>query len=415
MTASTQIVQPARSFQGSLVLPGDASVSHNYALLAGLAEGVTRLSNFAAGAASRSLLESVRALGATVDTSSKDYIAITGTGGSLRAVDAPLDGGSSEIMHMLAGLVAAHPNRYTLRGDAALDGLQEPFTRMGAAVELRHAPITIRGGPLQAIDFDMPRPSAPIKAAVLFAAIQAEGTTSLREAVRTHDHSEHALRAFGASLSRKGDRILVAGGQRLRAIEATVPGDLSLAAYFLCAALLFPDSNLVLDVIGMNPARSVLLDVLVSMGGSVKVLAVEEHHGELVGSIKVNRGAGALKGIDIAGPLSMQLQDALPALAAIAPYTREGIRIHDAKGLDGIARNLRAMGTELTEHEDGLEIPGGQSLHGGVIDSGGDPRIAMAFSIAALAASSESEIHGADAAATLFPEFFHCVEMLAQR
>jgi len=426
-----QTVRPARSFQGSVTLPGDKSISHRYAMLAGLAEGTTRLSNFSTGADPHSSLACMAALGATVDKSNKDYIAVTGVGGHFGASATPLDcGNSGSTMRMLAGLIAPHPHTYTMIGDHSLtlrpmERIRKPLSQMGAKIDLidGHAPITIHGTPLKAIDFDTPIPSAQVKTAVLFAGLQAEGTTSLSESIRTRDHSEHALKAFGATLHRAGDKLQIPGGQTLRSIDATVPGDLSSAAFFLCAALLFPDSNLVLDSIGMNPTRSALLDVIVALGGAIKVLNVEEHHGEMIGTIQVNRAPGGLKGIDINGALSAQLIDELPVLAAIAPYTRDGIRIRDAKELrikesDRIAlvvNNLRAMGADVTEHEDGMDIAGNQQLHGAAIDSGTDHRIAMAFSIAALRATGDTEIHGAEAAAISFPEFFIHLDALCQR
>jgi 3-phosphoshikimate 1-carboxyvinyltransferase len=431
LTATTQIVRPARSLQGSVTLPGDKSISHRYAMLAGLAAGTSRLSNFSTGQDPHSSLACMELLGATVDRSNKDFIAITGTGGSFTAASAPLDcGNSGSTMRMLAGLIAPHPHTYTMIGDASLtvrpmERIRKPLAQMGARIDLvdGHAPLTVHGGPLQAIDFDTPIPSAQVKTAVLFAGLQAEGTTSLSEGILTRDHSEHALRAFGATLTRTGSRLLIPGGQQLKAIDATVPGDMSSAAFFLCAALLFPDSNLVIDALGMNPTRAALLDVIVALGGKVKVLSVEEHHGELIGTIQVNRAPGGLKGIDINGALSAQLIDELPVLAAIAPYTSGGIRIRDAKELrikesDRIAlvaKNLRAMGAEFTEFDDGLEIPGGQQLHGAVIDSGLDHRIAMAFAIAALRATGDTEIQGAEAAAVSFPEFFNYLDSLSIR
>jgi 3-phosphoshikimate 1-carboxyvinyltransferase len=197
---------------------------------------------------------------------------------------------------------------------------------------------------------------------------------------------------------------------------------MSSAAFFLCAALLYEDSNLVLDGLGMNPTRATLLDVITAMGGGIKVLEVEEQHGEMMGTIQVNRGR-ALKGVDISGVLAAQLIDELPVLAAIAPYTDNGVKIRDAKELRVkesdrialVAKNLRAMGAEVTEHEDGMDIPGGQKLRGGVVDSGFDHRIAMAFSIAALRAEGETEIRGADVAAVSFPEFFTYLDELAIR
>ncbi|MDE3104894.1 MAG: 3-phosphoshikimate 1-carboxyvinyltransferase [Acidobacteriota bacterium] len=437
---STQLIRPARNFQGSVTLPGDKSISHRYAMLAGLAEGTTRLSNFSTGADPHSTLGCMASLGATVRKVGEgpaQVIEITGTAGAFGQPEHPLDcGNSGSTMRMLSGLIAPHPHHFTLIGDHSLSArpmerIRKPLAAMGAEIHLTggdgekggHAPINIYGGPLHAIDFTTPIPSAQVKTAVLFAGLQAEGTTSLSEAVRTRDHSEHALRAFGARLHREGDRLSIPGHQKLHAIDATVPGDLSSAAFFLCAALLFPESNLILDQVGMNPTRASLLDVITALGGRIKVLNVEEKHGEMIGTIQVNRAPGGLKGMEISGALSAQIIDELPVIAAIAPFTTEGITIRDAKELRVkesdrialVARNLKAMGATFTEFEDGISVPGNQQLHGAAIDSGTDHRIAMAFSIAGLRATGETEIHGAEAAAISFPEFFSLLDSLSER
>ena len=430
LPTTTRIVRPARSLRGSLLLPGDKSISHRYAMLAGFAQGVSRLTNFSTGADPHSSLACMQAMGAKVETVGRS-IEITGTGGALVPPTGDLDcGNSGSSMRMLAGLVAAQTGVCRFSGDASLtarpmERIRGPLQRMGAHIDLidGHAPMTVHGAPLTAIDFQAPIASAQVKTAVLFAGLQAAGTTSIVEKVRTRDHTEHALRAFGVQLERHEDRLSIAGGQPLHGIDGAVPGDMSSAAFFLCAALLFEDSNLVLDGLGMNPTRATLLDVVSAMGGVIKVLEIQEQHGEVAGTIQVNRGPAGLRGMEIAGALSAQLIDELPVIAAIAPYTAEGMRIRDARELrvkesDRIAlvvKNLRAMGAEVTEHEDGMDIPGGQSLHGAAIDSGHDHRIAMAFSIAALRASSETEIHGAEAANISFPEFFTWLEELAVR
>lgn len=420
---STQIIRPARTLQGSLTLPGDKSISHRYAMLAGLAAGTTRLANFSTGADPHSTLACMAALGATIEDHDDGSISVTGTAGDWPASTTTLDcGNSGSTMRMIAGIVAPHPGTYTLVGDHSLtprpmERIRGPLAQMGADVTLTegHAPVTIQGRPLKAIDFDTPIASAQVKTAVLFAGLQADGTTTLAEAIRTRDHTEHALRAFGAKLTQRNGRLEIPGGQTLTAIpNLTVPGDLSSAAFFLCAALLFEDSNLILDSLGINPTRSALLDVIAALGGKINILSVEEHHGELLGTVQVNRAPGGLRGLDISGALSAQLIDELPVLAAIAPYTTTGIRIRDAKELRVkesdrialVAKNLAVMGAAFTEHEDGLDIPGNQRLHGASIDSGSDHRIAMAFSIAALRAEGETEIQGAEAAAISFPEFF---------
>ncbi len=398
-------------------------------MLAGLAEGTSRLSNFSTGADPHSSLGCMAAMGARVEAAG-NVVSVTGTGGVLAQPAGDLDcGNSGSTMRMLAGLVAAQAGVYRFVGDASLtprpmERIRKPLELMGARIELTdgHAPMTVRGGELRGIDFEAPIASAQVKTAVLFAGLQAKGVTSIAESVRTRDHSEHALRAFGAELVREDGRLRIEGGQKLRAIDATVPGDMSSAAFFLCAALLFEDSNLVLDSLGMNPTRATLLDVISGMGGVIKVLNVEEAHGEMVGTIQVNRGK-VFRGMEIAGALAAQLIDELPVLAAIAPYSEGGVRIRDAKELrvkesDRIAlvvKNLRAMGAEVSEHEDGMDIPGGQRLRGGVVDSGLDHRIAMAFSIAALRAEGETEIRGAEAASVSFPEFYTWLEELAVR
>ena len=432
---STQLVRPARTLQGSLTVPGDKSISHRYAMLAGLAEGTSRLANFSTGADPHSSLSCMEALGATVVKKGSGpgaTIEVTGVSGAFHQPAAPLDcGNSGSTMRMLAGLIAPHPHTFTLIGDHSLTGrpmerIRKPLSQMGAKLDLTdgHAPITIHGGPLTAIDFTTPIPSAQVKTAVLFAGLQAEGTTSLSESIRTRDHSEHALKAFGATLTRTGDKLSIPGHQKLKAIEATVPGDISSAAFFLCAALLFPDSNLVLDSLGMNPTRAALLDVIAALGGKIKVLTVEEHHGELIGSIQVNRAPISTSApFTIGGALTAQVIDELPVLAAIAPYTANGLIIRDAQELRVkesdrialVAKNLKAMGATFTENPDGLEIPGNQQLHGAQIDSGSDHRIAMAFAIAGLRATGDTEIDGAEAASISFPEFFTSLDALALR
>lgn len=429
--ATERLVRPARTIEGSLRLPGDKSISHRYALLGGLAEGTTRLSNFSTGADCASSLACVAALGAQVVQRDDHSVEITGVAGQFQPPARALDcGNSGSTMRMLSGLLAAQRGSFTLMGDASLsrrpmERIRKPLTAMGARMELTegHAPITMHGGPLAAIDYTTPIPSAQVKTAVLFAGLQAEGTTIVREAVRTRDHGELALRAFGAAVERAKDSVSIAGGQRLQAIEAAVPGDISSAAFFLCAAALFPGSNLLFDDLGLNPTRATLLDVLTALGAHIGVLNLETKNDELVGTVQVNAPPQGLTGTTIAGALAAQLIDELPVLAAIGPYTQNGIRIRDAKELRVkesdrialVAANLRAMGAEVEEFDDGLDVPGGQRLHGATIDAGGDHRIAMAFAIAGLRASGDTLIRGAESAAISFPEFFDLLEGVAER
>jgi 3-phosphoshikimate 1-carboxyvinyltransferase len=429
--AEERVIRPARNLFGSLRLPGDKSISHRYGMLAAFAEGTSRFTNFSTGADCASTLACMQALGARVSKKEDGTVEVTGVGGRVTAAAAPLDcGNSGSTMRMMSGLLAPQEGTFTLIGDASLsrrpmERIRKPLQAMGARLTLTdgHAPITIEGAPLMAIDFTTPVPSAQVKTCVLLAGLQTAGTTTVRESVRTRDHSELALRAFGARLTRSLNSVSIDGPQTLHAIDAFVPGDISSAAFFLCAAALFPGSALVLDSLGLNPTRATLLDVLTALGAHISVLNLEEKNAELIGTVQVSAPENGLGTTQISGALAAQLIDELPVLAAIAPYTRGGIRIRDARELRVkesdrialVAQNLRAMGGEVEEFEDGLDVPGGQKLHGATIDSGSDHRIAMAFSIAALRAEGNTLIQGAESAAISFPEFFDLLDLVADR
>jgi 3-phosphoshikimate 1-carboxyvinyltransferase len=426
-----RLIRPAKNIFGSLRLPGDKSISHRYGMLAAFAAGTSRFTNFSTGADCASTLSCMSSLGASVRRLEDGSIEVTGVGGRVNQPSGPLDcGNSGSTMRMMSGLLAAQQGEFTLIGDASLsrrpmERIRKPLETMGARLTLTegHAPLTVDGGDLLAIDYTTPVPSAQVKTCVLLAGLQTAGTTTVREAIRTRDHSELALRAFGANVQRTLDSVSISGPQTLTAINAAVPGDISSAAFFLAAASLFPGSSLMLDSLGLNPTRAALLDVLTSFGAQISVLNLEEKNAELVGSVQITAPASGLGSTSISGAVAAQLIDELPVLAAIAPYSTGGIRIRDAKELrvkesDRIAlvvKNLRAMGAEVTEYEDGMDVPGGQALHGATIDSGHDHRIAMAFAVAALRATGDTLIDGSEAAAISFPEFFDLLNLVAER
>jgi 3-phosphoshikimate 1-carboxyvinyltransferase len=425
------IVRPARNVRGSVSLPGDKSISHRYAMLAAIAEGPSRLANYSTGADCASTLGCLRTLGVKWERKdgAENAIEVQGSGPSLTAPTRPLDcGNSGSTIRMLSGIVAGQKFVSEMAGDDSLarrpmERVIAPLTAMGAEISSQNGrpPLRIRGCNLKAITYKMPVASAQVKTCLLFAGLLADGETRLEEPLRTRDHGEVALQAFGAHLERKGTDVSIRGGQRLRGIKARVPGDLSSAAFFLCAAALFPDSQLTVANVLMNPTRARLLDVLIQMGLRISVTQLEEIHGELVGSLQVE--GGRLKGATIAGADAAALIDEIPVLAAIAPYTEEGIEVRDAKELRvkesdrivSIATNLRAMGAEVEERDHGLKIPGAQSLHGAELDSVGDHRIAMAFSSAALRAQGETLIRGSECAAISYPAFFSVLEGLVER
>jgi 3-phosphoshikimate 1-carboxyvinyltransferase len=429
MMSDDVVVRPARSIQGSLRLPGDKSISHRYALLGSLAEGVTRLSNFATGADCASTLSCLRALGCEMQQDGAE-VQLRGRAGALLAPTSALDcGNSGSTMRMLAGVVAAQDFASELCGDASLSRrpmqrVVTPLSGMGAGIATGAGgvpPLRIRGGRLLGIDYVMPVASAQVKSSVLFAGVQAEGETAVTEPVRTRDHGEIALRAFGAQVQQDGLRCSIAGGQQLRAIEAAIPGDISTGAFFLCAAALFPGSNLVLDDVLLNPTRAAILDFLAPIGLRIAILDVGERHGELVGTVRA-QGTATLAGGRIAGRQTAAMIDELPVLAAIAPFTSRGIEINDAGELRvkesdriaAMAENLRKLGAQVEVGDDAMIIPGGQQLHGGEIDSHGDHRIVMACAVAALRATGEVLIRNASSARISYPGFFSALEQLAQ-
>jgi 3-phosphoshikimate 1-carboxyvinyltransferase len=413
-------VKPVKSIQGSLRLPGDKSISHRYGMLACLAEGRSRFENFSSAADCASTLSCMRQLGCNVKVEA-GVVEVEGGGGHLEVPEASLDcGNSGSTMRMLAGVLAAQPFRSEMVGDASLSRrpmkrIMEPLAQMGAklsAAEGNRPPLVIGGGALKGITYKTPVASAQVKSCVLLAGLFASGETVVEEPLRTRDHTELALTAFGVKLKREGNRISLQGGQKLKGIEAYVPGDISTATFFLCAAAILPNSNLVIENLLLNPTRAAILDVLAELGLQIRFLQVQEQHGELIGTVHVQ--TGSRKGLKIAGETAALLIDELPMLAALGAYTEEGVEIRDARELRvkesdrirAVVENLRRMGVELEEREDGLTVPGQQRPHGAELESYDDHRIAMAFSVAALAADGESVIDGADAVAVSFPQFY---------
>jgi 3-phosphoshikimate 1-carboxyvinyltransferase len=416
-----QRIPPARSVSGSITLPGDKSVSHRYAIIASIAQGESRIQNYSTGADCHSTLNAMRALGVPVEERGTE-VWIRGAGlDGLRPPSAELDAGNSgSTIRMLSGILAAQPFVTRIGGDESLSRrpmgrIVEPLSRMGACIMARDGrfpPLEIRGARLQPIDYTLPVPSAQVKSCVLFAGLYADGETIVREPVRSRDHTEIALREFGADLRVASKIISLTGRPTLIARDLVVPSDLSSAAFFMVAALLLPGSRLNIRGVGLNPTRSALLDFLAGMGAAIRITEVESHNGELAGELSV--ASSSVRGGTIEKETTAALIDEIPVLSILGAASDEGLTIRDAaelriKETDRIAtivENLRRMGVEAEELPDGLTIPGRQHFHAAELDSFGDHRIAMAFTIAALCADGESTIRGAEAASVSFPEFF---------
>lgn len=419
-----ETVSPARAIDGIITLPGDKSISHRYGMLAGIAEGTTTITNYSTGADCQSTLAAMAALGAKVERPDGKIVV---QGGALKEPAADLDAGNSgSTIRMLSGILAAQPFTSRIGGDESLSRrpmqrIMTPLAQMGASIEARdgkYPPLTIHGNALHAIDYTLPVASAQVKSCVLLAGLFAKGNTVVRESIRTRDHTEIALKEFGAEILVERKTITLHEGARLTGRELVVPGDLSSATFFLVAALLMSESNLVIHGVGLNPTRSALLDFLVSLGASIKVLDVTQTGGELIGDLRVR--ASKISGGVIEGALTAGLIDEIPALAVLGAASEGGLTVRDAaelriKETDRIATlesNFKRMGVAIETSPDGFHIPGGQRFHAAELDSAGDHRIAMAFGVAALAADGPCTIEGADSAAVSFPEFFSTLRQI---
>jgi 3-phosphoshikimate 1-carboxyvinyltransferase len=432
-----QIIHPAKYLTGGVEPPGDKSISHRYAMLAGMAEGTSELRHFAAAADCHSTLDCMSALGATVKIDN-DNVKITGRGteglkGSWRALDA---GNSGTTIRLLTGILAGQNFVSKLTGDASLQKrpmgrVVSPLRQMGADIRAREdnfAPLEIRPAKLRAIHYKMPMASAQVKSAVLLAGLFAEGLTSVTEPARTRDHTELALEEFGIDVEKHGSTIQIRGSDgngvcKLQARSLDVPGDISSAVFFIAAASMFPNSNLLIHNVGLNPTRTAILDVFASMGATLQVVSLRSAHGEVVGDLSVK--GTSLKGGVVEKEQIPLVIDELPMLAALGPYTEEGIEIRDAAELRvkesdriaALAENLRRMGATVDERPDGLRVEGRKAgkLHGAEIDPHGDHRIAMAFAVAGLAAEGATTIRDADCAGVSYPNFYKDLERVAER
>lgn len=423
-----KISRPAGPFQSTVRMPGDKSVSHRYAMLASVAEGRSVIHNYSSGADCHSTLGCVRSLGIDVTVDGTD---VTVVGRGLRGYRAPqggLDAGNSgSTIRMLSGLLAGQGFASQLFGDESLSRrpmarIIDPLTRMGARVEARDGkfpPLTVHGAELRPIDYTPPVPSAQVKSCVLLAGLHAPGQTTVREAVKTRDHTEIALREMGATVETGTGWASVKGPVRLEARELVVPGDLSSAAFFLVAGAIVPGAQIVIRNVGLNPSRARLLDFLAGAGVEVKVLDFGVRSGEAVGDLMV-RG-GAVKGGLIDGALAAALIDELPVLAVLGAVSEEGLEVRDAAELRvketdrirTVADNFRRLGVGIEERSDGFRVPGKQSFRSAVCDSFGDHRIAMACAVAGLRADGPVTIENAEAASVSFPEFWDLFGSLA--
>jgi len=401
-------------------------------MLGALADGVSHLDGYLAGADCIATLTCLEAYGVAITraTSARGLsVRIEGRGlGGFRPPSVPLDcANSGTSMRLLAGLAAAHPFRTVLSGDDSLSRrpmrrVMEPLTRMGASIAARDGrpPLTIDGGNLQAIAYTPDVPSAQVKSAVLLAGLHADGRTSVREVAATRDHTERAFEAFGARVVRDRLTVSIDGGQRLHAVDAVIPGDISSSVFWLVLAAGTPESDVTIEEVGLNPSRSAVLDVLRRAGARIDTSVEQDRAGEPIGSIRVR--SGEPRPFDVTAADVPLMIDEIPALAALSAM-REGVtmtvrgaselRVKESDRIAMLARGFRAMGIDVEEYDDGFSIAGGPPA-GGEVDAAGDHRLAMAFAIAGTAARAPVSVQGAESVAVSYPGFFAELERLAQ-
>jgi 3-phosphoshikimate 1-carboxyvinyltransferase len=428
MPATVATIMPARHLRGQLRVPGDKSIAHRYALFAALAEGRSTLAHFAPGADCRSTLKCLRELGVEIEDGPDGTVTLLGRGlGRLRSPAGPLDAGNSgTTMRLLAGILAGHRFSATLVGDPSLSRrpmrrVIAPLQQMGARLETvdGHPPLTVHGARLHGISYAPDTPSAQVKSAVLLAGLHAEGTTTVREPAATRDHTERAIVAFGGSVRVDGLAASVAGGQPLYGRALTVPGDFSSAAFWMVAAAALPGSRIEIEDVGLNPTRTALVAVLRRFGARVTAEPRDSGAGEPRGTIVVEHDRTSA--VSIQPEEVPSLIDELPAIAALAAHGAtvevsgaSELRVKESDRIAALVAGLRALGVDGDERSDGF-IVGRAGLTppaGGTADARGDHRMAMAFAIAALAATGPSTIDGADAVDISYPGFFQTLDRL---
>ena len=434
-TGFAKIVPRVTRVGGRLRVPGDKSISHRYAMLGAIADGTTRLTGYAPGADCAATLSCLEALGVRV-TRASGTITIEGVGlGGLRPPAGTLDAANSGTsMRLFAGLLAAHPFRTVIGGDASLSSrpmrrVIEPLTRMGASIAAvdGRPPLTIDGTALHGISYAPEVPSAQVKSAVLLAGLHAEGRTTVVEPAPTRDHTERAFHAFGVPVTRVNGAVGVTGGRRLRAIEAAIPGDISSALFWLVLAAGTPGSDLHIDGVGLNRSRSSVLDVLRRAGAVIELISdlppedgASADGGEPMGTIHIRYGDP--QPFEIAPEEVPGLIDELPGLAALAAMRPDGrmtvrgageLRVKESDRIAMLARGFGNLGIRVDEYQDGFTIHGGPPA-GGEADAAGDHRLAMAFAIAGSRAAGPVHITGADAVAVSYPGFFDQLERIAR-
>ena len=421
--------QKPAGLRGEVTIPGDKSISHRAVMFGSIADGLTEVTNFLQGADCLSTISCFRKLGIEIENT-PDKICVRGKG--LHGLSAPssvLDvGNSGTTMRLISGILAAQPFETELTGDASIQKrpmrrIMEPLSMMGAdIVSINHndcAPLRIKGGKVHSIHYQSKIASAQVKSAVLLAGLYAEEETKVSEPVISRNHSEIMLRYFGADVRSEGNTAILMPRAHLSGQPVNVPGDISSAAYFIAAGLCVPNSEILIKNVGINPTRDGILKVALAMGGNITLLN-ENHDGEPTADFLVK--SSSLHGITIEGDIIPTLIDEIPIInimAAVADGTTiikdaAELKVKESNRIEVMVKYLSDMGVKITGTEDGMIIEGGLPMHGTVIDSHLDHRIAMSFAIASLLADGETTIKGSEVINVSYPSFYQDLKTLQQ-
>lgn len=418
-----------QQLSGTVYVPSDKSISHRSIMFGSTAHGKTVVKNFLRGEDCLSTIAAFKALGVKIEDDGETII-VHGKGfeGLKKPINRIDVGNSGTTIRLISGILAGRPFTSELSGDDSIAKrpmarVMNPLNQMGAVCSghegTEFPPLTVKGTEkLQPIHYDMPISSAQVKSAVLFAALQAEGTTTIVEKERTRDHTEDMIRQFGGSIAVDDREIQVTGPQRLTGQEVIVPGDISSAAFFLAAGLIIPGSKIILANVGLNPTRTGIIDVIRQMGGKITIEEMNSENNK-AGTITVE--ASKLKGIEISGEIIPRLIDELPIIALMATQAEgttvirdaEELKVKETNRIDAVANELNALGAAITPTDDGLIIRGKTVLNSGHVTSYGDHRIGMMLQIAALLVENGSvELDRAEAISVSYPNFFNDLETL---
>ncbi|OKH29084.1 3-phosphoshikimate 1-carboxyvinyltransferase [Chroogloeocystis siderophila] len=422
------------SLHGRIRVPGDKSISHRALMLGAIASGETRIQGLLLGEDPRSTASCFQALGAEISELNSELVTVKGIG--LGQLQEPVDvlnaGNSGTTLRLMLGILAAHPRRFfAVTGDNSLRSrpmsrVVKPLQQMGAQIWGRKdnslAPLAIQGQTLKPIHYNSPIASAQVKSCILLAGLMTEGETTVTEPALSRDHSERMLQAFGAKLSVEPDThsVTVTGPAQLQGQTVIVPGDISSAAFWLVAAAIVPDSELIIENVGVNPTRTGILEALSMMNADVQLENQRLVAGEPVADLRVR--SSQLTSCTIAGDLIPRLIDEIPILTVAAVFAQgttvirdaEELRVKESDRITVMANQLQRMGANVTELPDGLEIVGGTLLTGTDVDSHTDHRIAMSLAIAALNSTGTTTINRAEAAAISYPDFVPTLEQVCR-